>query len=433
MESTLEPAATIGHVIDLECLICGRRFRPDEVDYLCPDHGDDGILDVTYDHERIARDLSPASLALDHDHSMWRYRPLLPIASASTVPPLRVGGTPLYPAPRLGADLGLPHLWVKDEGVQPTGSLKDRASAVAVVKAQERGARVVTTASTGNAAAALAGVAASVDQPVVIFVPATAPEAKVAQLLAYGATVVLVEGSYGDAFELSMRAADRFGWYVRNTGVNPYMSEGKKTAAFEIAEQLGWHVPDVLTVGVGDGCIIGGLHKGFRDLLALGWTDRMPRLIGVQAEGSDYLAEAWEGDVDVVTKPGIDAHTVADSISAGRPADRIKAMRAVRDTGGAFVRVSDQQILAAVPELARGCGVFAEPAAAAAYAGLRVAVDQRLVTADDRIVVLATGTGLKDVPSAMRSISDAGIAPLRVPPDLDAVADALATHRPIER
>ncbi len=429
MKPTAGPATAIGHVIDLVCLVCGRRFAPDEIDYLCPDHGDDGILDVVYDHERIARDLSPASLALDHDHSMWRYRPLLPVASTSTVPPLRVGWTPLYAAPRLGADLGLPRLWVKDEGVQPTGSLKDRASAVAVVKAREVGAQVVTTASTGNAAAALAGVAASVGQPVTIFVPATAPEAKVAQLLAYGSTVLLVEGTYGDAFELSMRAADRFGWYVRNTGVNPYMSEGKKTAAFEIAEQLDWQAPDVVTVGVGDGCIIGGLHKGFRDLFALGWIDRMPRLVGVQAEGSDYLAQAWEGNEDVVTKPGIDADTVADSISAGRPADRIKAMRAVRDTGGAFVRVSDEQILAAIPELARGCGVFAEPAAAAAYAGLRVAVDQRLVATDDRVVVLATGTGLKDVPSAMRSIGDAGIEPLRVRPDLDAVAEALSTHQ----
>ncbi|MFW5933604.1 MAG: threonine synthase, partial [Actinomycetota bacterium] len=310
----------------------------------------------------------------------------------------------------------------------PTGSLKDRASAVAVVKAQERGAEVVTTASTGNAAAALAGVAASVGQPTVILVPATAPEAKVAQLLAYGATVVLVEGTYGDAFELSMRAAEEFGWYVRNTGVNPYMSEGKKTAAFEIAEQLDWQIPDVVTVGVGDGCIIGGLHKGFRDLLALGWVDRIPRLLGVQAEGSDYLTQAWESAEDVVSKPAIDASTVADSISAGLPADRIKALRAAQDTGGAFVRVSDEQILAAIPTLAQGCGVFAEPASAAAYAGLEQAVDQGLVGRDERAVVLATGTGLKDVPAAMRAIGEAEISPVRVAPRMDALAEALASH-----
>jgi threonine synthase len=422
-------ATTTTNVRHLECLVCGTRYAPDEVDYLCPDHGDDGILDVVYDHELLGRALSREALAADREPSMWRYRPLLPIPPDADLPPLRIGWTPLYRAARLGADLGLPRLWVKDEGVQPTGSLKDRASAVAVVKAQERGAEVVTTASTGNAAAALAGVAASVGQPATIFVPATAPEAKVAQLLAYGSTVLLVEGTYDDAFELSMRAADRFGWYVRNTGVNPYMSEGKKTAAFEIAEQLGWEVPDVVVVGVGDGCIIGGLHKGFRDLVALGWTDRVPRLIGAQATGSDYLAQAWESGEDVVTKPAIAASTVADSISAGLPRDRIKALRAVTDTKGAFVRVSDDEILAAIPVLAQGCGVFAEPAAAAAYAGLVAAVEDDLVTADDRVVVLATGTGLKDVPSAMRAIGTAGIEALRVAPDLDAVAQALTTHR----
>jgi threonine synthase len=423
----------LDHIDHLRCLVCDRRYAPHEVDYLCPDHGDDGILDVVYDHDRIASRVSPASLADERDPTMWRYRPLLPVAAAALVPPLRVGGTPLYRAPRLASELGLRRLWVKDEGVQPTGSLKDRASAVAVVKARERAAEVVTTASTGNAAAALAGVAASVGQRTTILVPSSAPEAKVAQLLAYGSTVVLVEGSYDDAFELSMRAADRFGWYVRNTGVNPYMSEGKKTAAFEIAEQLGWQVPDVVTVGVGDGCIIGGLHKGFRDLVALGWIDRVPRLIGVQAEGSDYLAQAWERDEDVITKPAIAATTVADSISAGLPRDRIKAMRAVKGSGGAFVRVTDEQILAAIPALAQGVGVFAEPAAAAAYAGLQAAVDLGLVDTDDAVVVLSTGTGLKDVPAAMRAIDDARIRPLRIAPDLEALTQALAAEPTSER
>ena len=434
MTATQDTTTTpIDHVRHLECLVCGRHYAPDEVDYLCPDHGDDGILDVAYDYELIASRLSPSALAHNRDHSMWRYRPLLPVGSQVPLPPLRVGWTPLYDAKRLASELDLQQLWVKDEGVQPTGSLKDRASAVAVVKAQERGAEVVATASTGNAAAALAGVAASIGQPTVILVPATAPEAKVAQLLAYGATVVLVEGSYGDAFQLSMRAADQFGWYVRNTGVNPYMSEGKKTAAFEIAEQLDWQAPDVVTVGVGDGCIIGGLHKGFRDLHALGWIDRIPRLVGIQAEGSDYLTQAWERGEDIVSKPAIDASTVADSISAGLPADRIKALRAVTDSGGAYVRVSDDQILAAMPVLARGCGVFAEPASAAAYAGLAEAVDQGVVGPEETTVVLATGTGLKDVPSAMRAIGDADIRPLHVAPDLDSLAEMLDDSPPTER
>jgi threonine synthase len=413
------------HVRHLVCLVCGARYAPDAIDYVCPDHGDDGILDVVYDQEVLARQVSRAALAAERDPSMWRYRALLPIAADAATPPLRVGGTPLYEAPRLARAVGVAQVWVKDEGVQPTGSLKDRASALAVVKAAERGAAVVTTASTGNAAAALAGVAASVGQPTVIFVPATAPEAKVAQLLAYGATVLLVDGTYDQAFDLCVRVAEVQGWYVRNTGFNPYMSEGKKTVAFEVAEQLGWRAPDAVVVPVGDGCIIGGVHKGFRDLVTLGLLDRVPRLVGVQAAGSDYLMQAWERDEDVRTKPPIVVSTVADSIAAGLPRDRLKAMRAVRDTGGAFVRVVDDDILAAIPALARGCGVFAEPAAAAAYAGLRAAVATGQIGPDERVVVLATGTGLKDVPAAMRAVAGAGSAAHHLPPDLDGAAAAL--------
>ena len=330
-------------------------------------------------------------------------------------------------------------------------SFKDRASAIAVVKAREQGATAITTASTGNAAAALAGLCAAVAQPNVIFVPRTAPEAKVAQLLAYGARVLLVDGTYDQAFELCLQAAPRFGWYNRNTGYNPYMSEGKKTAAFEICEQLslGAHTdvtrprgtplsaPDVVCVPVGDGCIIGGLHKGFRDLVALGWIEKTPRLIGVQAAGSSPLVSTWERHckgtrrcaaacADDVTKIAldmqpIDAHTLADSISAGLPRDRIKALRAVVETNGAYVRVSDEQILAAIPALARGCGVFAEPAAAAAYAGLVQAVQDGLVAPDDYIVVLSTGSGLKDARAAIQSVEQ----PPVIAPELAAVEQAL--------
>lgn len=410
------------NVSHLECLVCGRAFEPKEVDYVCPDHGDDGVLDVVYDYEAIGRSCDRDSISL---RSMWDYRRLLPVPVEAAVPPLRVGGTPLYEARALARRAGLEQLWVKDEGVQPTGSLKDRASAMALVKADERGAAVVTTASTGNAAAALAGLAASVGRDTVIFVPASAPEAKVAQLLAYGATVLLVEGSYHDAIELCLRAGERFGWYNRTTGFNPYMSEGKKTVAYEVAHQLGWEAPDVIVVSVGDGCIIGSIWKGFHDLIQLGWVDRMPRVIGVQSEGSAYLAEAWSGGEDVLTKPPIDPDTVADSISSALPRDRLKAMRAVTDSEGAFVTVSDQDILAAIPALASKTGVFAEPAAAAAWAGVDRAVALDLVDPADRVVVLSTGTGLKDVPAAMRSVGAAGLHPYRVPPDIEAVAAQL--------
>jgi threonine synthase len=406
-------------ILSLKCLICGKEYSPDQVDYVCPDHGDEGILDVQYDYDLIGRRISQGDLLHSTNYTIWRYKPLLPVRPDTPVPPLAVGWTPLYRADRLAGELGLQHVWVKDDGRQPTASFKDRASAIAVVKAQEKGAEIITTASTGNAAAALAGLCASVKQPNVIFVPESAPQAKVAQLLVFGSTVMLVKGTYDDAFELCLLAAKEYGWYNRNTAFNPYMTEGKKTASYEICEQLGWQAPDRIFVSVGDGCIIGGLHKGLKDLFALGWIDRMPRLIGVQATGSAYMAQAWANAEDVLTKPPIQAHTLADSISAGLPRDRLKAMAAVRETGGAYLQVSDEEILAAIPALARGCGVFAEPAGAAAYAGLLKAVDEGLVGPEERIVVLVTGNGLKDVTSAMKSVEQAGTRPHRVAPDME--------------
>ena len=418
-------------VSGLECTICGARYQANDVTYVCPGHGNDGILDVIYDYDLIRECISPGKLAADGDYSMWRYLPLLPVEPASARRLVEgtvmagVGWTPLLAAPRLAASLGLEHLWVKDDGREPTASFKDRASAIALVKARELGYATVTTASTGNAAAALAGLGAAVSQPSVIFVPRAAPQGKVAQLLVFGATVLLVDGDYDDAFGLCLDAASEFGWYNRSTGFNPYMSEGKKTAAFEICEQLRWQAPDCIFVPVGDGCILGGIYKGLRDLLALGWIDHLPRLIGVQAAGSAVLADAWERGLNAMELKPIESSTIADSISTGLPHDRIKALRAVRESDGAFVRVSDTEILAAVPALARGCGVFAEPAAAAAYAGLVRAVDLELVGANERVVVLATGSGLKDVPAAIKSVTPAAI----VSPDLEDVRRAMERLR----
>ena len=301
------------HVLGLDCLVCGERYDPGAIDYVCPRHGEDGIVDVAYDYPAIAAATDRDALA---GEGMWRFRPLLPIRADAAVPPIQVGGTPMHEAPRLASAAGVGRVWVKDEGRQPTASLKDRASAMAVVKAAEVGASVVTTSSTGNAAAALSGICASVAMPNVIFVPASAPPAKITQLLAYGSTVLLIDGSYDDAVTLCMHAAAERGWYNRTTGFNPYMSEGKKTVSHEIAEGLGWEVPDAVFVSVGDGCIVGGVFKGFADLVALGWIDRIPRIYGVQAEGSAYLAEAWARGEDVLTKPPNPAATIADSISA---------------------------------------------------------------------------------------------------------------------
>ncbi len=229
---------------------------------------------------------------------------------------------------------------------------------------------------------------------------------------------MLVKGTYDDAFELCLEAAAEYGWYNRNTAYNPYMTEGKKTASYEICEQLGWNAPDRIFVSVGDGCIIGGLHKGLKDLLALGWIDKMPKLMGIQAEGSSFMFQAWVNDEDVLKKPAIDAQTIADSISAGMPRDRIKAMAAVKETAGAYISVTDEEILHAIPAMARLSGVFGEPAGAAAYAGLVKAVEQNQIGADESIVVLNTGNGLKDIASAMGSVDRVGTKPYRVAPNL---------------
>jgi threonine synthase len=421
------------YVAHLVCLRCGRIYAPEAIDYVCqcrPNVGSDlGTLDVGYDYAAIAASTSPQSIAGDSDQSIARFWPLLPIRNRTSLPPLPVGNTPLLAAPRLAAAAGIATLYVKDDGRNPSASFKDRASAIAVARAQERERPVVATASTGNAAAALATLAAAAGQATVIFVPRTAPPAKIAQLLVYGSTVLAVEGSYDDAFDLCLEACNEFGWYNRSTGYNPYMTEGKKTVSFEIALQLGeaqsgiasrMASPDAVFVSVGDGCIIGGVHKGFKDLLALGWIDRMPRLYGVQSTQSSALHDAWRAGAAIPAP--VQATTRADSISVDAPRDPLKALAAVRETGGAYVLVEDDAILQAILPLARLGGIFAEPAGAAAYAGLQRAVALGLVAPGETAVVINTGSGLKDIKAATEITG--GMRVIR--PSLAAVRDALA-------
>lgn len=393
-----------------KCTLCGDELDPKTTRYVCPKHGDEGILDTMLDYKAIAAKTSPQKISASQNFSIWRYADLLPLNDASkSAPPLQVGWTPLYRSTTLGAQLGLSNLFFKDDGRNPTASFKDRASAVVVAKARELGVEIITTASTGNAGAALAGLAAAAKMPTVIFVPQTAPPAKIAQLLIFGSRVILVKGNYDQAVALCLAASKEFGWYCRNTAYNPYTVEGKKTAALEICEQISgdsgqrsgvWSAPDSIFVSVGDGNIISGLWKGLRDLAALGWIDKMPKLYGIQAEGSAACYNAWKAGTEKIQ--AVNAQTVADSISADIPLDGVRAVRAVRETGGAYLTVTDDEILAAIPELARGEAIFVEPAASAAYAGLKKAVKQGLVKSDERVVVMLTGNGLKDIASAMK-------------------------------
>jgi len=403
----------------LRCTLCGMSHEATPTAYTCPRCGEAGILDVEYDYDSVRRRLSRDSLAANPERSMWRYLPLLPVDPASPRPNLRVGASPLYKADRYAEAVGLDEVWVKDDGLNPTASLKDRASAMGVVKAVEAGASAVACSSTGNAGSSLAGNAAAAGLKSYVFVPDRAPEGKLAQLLLFGATVVAVRGSYEDAFRLSMEAIRRWGWYNRNSALNPYLVEGKKTVALEIAEQMGWRVPDWVVVSVGDGCTVAGVGKGFSDLLACGLIDRVPRILGVQAEGCAPIYRAFQaGTEEPVPEPEV---TLADSIAVGVPRNPIKALRAVRRSGGEMVVVSDEEILQAMRLLGTSAGVLAEPAAAAGFAGLARARLDGIVSHGEVVVGIVTGNGLKDVANAMKAAGD----PIHIPPDIDRLSRAL--------
>jgi len=417
----------MANFLGYKCSLCGADYAPDQIQYVCPKHGAMGNLDVVLDYAAIKKTASPESISTSRDNSIWRYAPLLPLQDLSGFKNLtglmRVGWTPTYRADRLASSLGLKNLYVKDDGRNPTASFKDRASAVVVARAKEINAPVIAAASTGNAGAALAGMAAAAASQAVIFAPKTAPQAKVAQLLMFGARVLLVNGNYDQAFDLCLKASNEFSWYCRNTGYNPFTVEGKKTAAYEICEQLSnyqlpitkWIAPDRVFISVGDGNIISGIWKGFKDLLALGWIEKMPKLMGVQSAGSAACANAWKLNTETITP--VAANTIADSISVDLPRDGVRAVRAVRETNGAYGVVSDDEILAAMRDLARGVAVFAEPAGATAYAGLVKAVKEKLIGADETIVVMNTGNGLKDVKSALQAAGEAVV----IEPTLQAV------------
>ncbi len=419
--------------IGYQCSLCHKTYDVNEVTYTCPVDG--GNLDVLLDYESL-KAKGRENIILEKDLSLWRYLPLLPVSDpGGNYTPLRSAGwTPIYIPVDLSRELGLEYLWVKDESRNPTASFKDRASAVLIARAREIKVEVIVTASTGNAGAALAGMAAAIRQKSVIFAPKSAPPAKVAQLLIYGAKVLLVDGNYDDAFDLSVSSAKEFGWYCRNTGYNPFTAEGKKTASFEIWESLlltksGTRTegilsdtayrklknkPLVIFVSVGDGNIISGIHKGFKDLMNLGLIEYMPRIIGVQSEESAAISNAFNKGIEKIEP--VNATTRADSISVNMPRDGVRALRAATQTGGAYITVPDVEILKAISELGK-VGIFSEPAGSAAYAGLKAALHSGLVKRDDPILVINTGSGLKDIKAAMQSVGEAPI----IQPTLESV------------
>ncbi len=407
----------MSYVTGLTCVMCGAEY-PARGAMTCPRCGITGILDVQYDYRAIARRLTRRALASRRDLTHWRYRELLPIGARARLPDLAVGWSPLRPAPALARHLGVRSLLLKDDGRNPSASLKDRASAVGAVRAVEARRDVIACASTGNAASSLAGMAAALGLRAIIFVPERAPEPKLAQLLIFGATVLRVHGSYDQAWELCQQACERWGWYNRNCAVNPYLVEGKKTVSLEICEQLEWKVPEWVAVSVGDGCTIAGTWKGFREMKVLGLIRRTPKLLGVQAEGAAPVTAAFRSGAALIP---VEPRTMADSIAVGVPRNWKKAVDAVRESGGTMVNVSDEEIQEAMRATGRLAGVFAEPAAAAAVAGLARAAREGIVAERAAALAVITGNGLKDSRSALAAAPE----PRDVLPDLDAVVAAL--------
>ncbi len=406
-------------LLALRCIVCGREYAP-TYKLTCDVCGPaNGILDAVYDYEKARRTLTKEALT-SRPMNHWRYREVLPLAHNDHIPPLHVGWTPIYDAARLAKHVGVARLWLKDDGRNPTASFKDRASSMGVAKALEFGFHTVACASTGNAASSLAGFAAAAGLRSFIFVPQRAPEPKVAQLLLFGATVLRVQGTYDEAYDLCSAAVERFGWYNRNCAINSYLVEGKKTAGLEIGEQLASNPPDWVVVSVGDGCTIAGVWKGLREMHALGILERLPRLLGVQAEGSPAVARQFEQGEDAPFAKG-EAHTVADSICVAVPRNWRKAVRAVKESHGAYVTVSDEEILEALRYTPRLTGVFGEPAAVASVAGVAKARQQNIIDPKESVLVIITGNGLKDIRTA---INVAG-STHDIPPTIDAVAEVV--------
>jgi threonine synthase len=403
-------------VTGLRCLVCHRSY-PNGNQHTCSVCGENGILDIQYDYDAIARLLQPATLG-ERPLTHWRYRELLPVSPQAMTPPLHVGWTPVYDVPRLANHVGISRLFLKDDGRNPTSSFKDRASSIGVMKAIEFGFGTIACASTGNAASSLAGMSAAIGLRSVIFVPQRAPEPKVTQLLIFGATVVRVQGTYEQAFDLCRDACKKFGWYDRNSGTNPFLVEGKKTAGLEIAEQFGQTIPDWVVVSVGDGCTIGGIGKGLQEMKRLGFINRVPKLLGVQAEGARALLDAFHSSKDLVPTP---TDTIADSIAVGTPRNWRRAIEQIRTSGGTMVAVTDEEILNAMRETARLGGVFGEPAGVAGVAGLKKAIAENIVTRTASAVAVITGNGLKDIQSAKRAVGQA----IDIPPDFASLEQRL--------
>lgn len=397
-----------------ECIDCGAEYDPSQVKYLCPDCSQTnfpnlppkGVLKINYNTQKLV-DEGINFIKLKQNN----FLDLLPITCNKSLPNLRIGNTPLY-AIKQFENSKLPFsLFLKDDSQNPTYSFKDRASAIVSAYAKENSVETIVAASTGNAGSSLAGICAAQGQKAIVIVPESAPMAKLTQILMYGATIVPVKGTYDDAFDLSIKATEEFGWYNRNTAFNPLTVEGKKTVAFELFEQLNYKIPERIFIPVGDGVILSAVYKGFEDLLRLSLIDRMPTLVAVQSSKSNNLIRNIRSTEFLIEK----SSTIADSISVDIPRNYYMAKEYLLKYGGETISVPDDKIIDAAQVLAKKTGLFAEPAAAAAFAGFLNYQETGKLAETSSNVVLLTGSGLKD----LTAVQDKMNLPKPIPPTIE--------------
>ncbi len=403
------------------CINCKKEYFTHQIKYLCddcekqntPELPPKGVLKVLYDYAAINKKLPKNKHQRFEQLKSNHFLDILPVKNINNFPQLAVGNTPLYNIKQIDKKELAFEFFLKDDSQNPSYSFKDRASYLVSAYAKENGIETLIAASTGNAGSSLAGICASQNQKAIILVPETAPLAKLTQILMYGARLIPVKGNYDAAFDLSIEASRKFGWYNRNTAFNPLTIEGKKTVSFELFEQLNYSIPDTIFVPVGDGVIISGVYKGFEDLLELGIIEQIPRIVAVQSEGSDNLVRNIEPENFKIKA----SKTIADSISVDIPRNFYMAKDFIKKYSGQYCTVSDEEILAASAKLSKNTGLFAEPAAATAFAGFLHYYNTGKIKENSKNIVLLTGSGLKDLQAVQKILN----LPEAITPDIEQI------------
>lgn len=402
------PSSAPARIVGLRCRGCGRA-EPIGLSYVCP--ACFGPLEVEYDYGVAGATLTRAAIA-GRAPGIWRYLELLPV-DAVPARGLPVGSTPLVAADRLGPVLGLDRLWIKDDTRNPSLSFKDRAVAVAAARAVGFGVEALACASTGNLAGATAAAAAALGIPAYVFVPADLEPAKVDHALAYGATVVPIEGTYDDVNRLCLELADETGWGFVNINLRPFYAEGSKTLAFEIAESLGWRSPDVIVAPIASGAMFTRIARGFEELVEVGLIERRPiRFVGGQAAGCAPVASAWAAGTDVI-EPVRSPDTIVRSLAIGNPADGRYCVALADASGGSIEAIDDATTAASIRDVARLEGIYPETAGGVTLAAAAAARRRGVIRPGDEVVALVTGNGLKTPDARTLGAADGAAAPGR--------------------